>query len=307
MQTISVGGTAGLPNLAKPDYESRVNRVIDFVLQNLAAPLELDRLAQIANFSPFHFHRIFKALMGETLSDFVRRVRLQRAIQMMSFRRTTRLTDIALACGFASSSDFSRSFKQHYGVAPSAFDLAAHRDAHRAGFTPGMARLPSGLNPDGFKISLRRVSSQFVAYIRVSDCYSNRAGESPIQRVQQWAEQRGFAQGQWLGYMWDDPEVVPREQCRYDLGVRIPHRIQAEGEICCIEFPPMTLATVEMYGGIDLELRAIDWFYGTWLPASGYVPDEQPCFEAFVGRPFAHGNEYFELQLQFPVVKCDMA
>jgi AraC family transcriptional regulator len=63
----------------------------------------------------------------------------------------------------------------------------------------------------------------------------------------------------------------------------------------------MTVADVEMKGGIDLELRALQWLYGTWLPRSGLVPDDQPGFEAFVGRPFAHGGEYFELNLQVPV------
>ena len=48
-------------------------------------------------------------------------------------------------------------------------------------------------------------------------------------------------------------------------------------------------------------MRALDWLFGTWLPASGYVPTEQPCFEAWISRPFAHGTEHFELRVQIPV------
>ncbi len=54
--------------------------------------------------------------------------------------------------------------------------------------------------------------------------------------------------------------------------------------------------------GIDLELRAIDWLYNTWLPGSGFVPDHQPGFEAWHGLPFAHGDEHFEIDAQLPVV-----
>ena len=55
----------------------------------------------------------------------------------------------------------------------------------------------------------------------------------------------------------------------------------------------MTVAQIEIRGGIDLELRALQWVYGAWLPRSRYVPDDQPGFEAWIGRPFAHGTEHF--------------
>ena len=70
-----------------------------------------------------------------------------------------------------------------------------------------------------------------------------------------------------------------------------------------LDFPAMRVARVLIRGGIDLEMRALDWLFGTWLPRSGYVPDEQPCFEAWVGRPFAHGFERFELAVHLPVLR----
>src|SRR5580692_8768961 len=88
------------PRLAKScesaDYTDRVNRAIDYVTRNLAEPLKLDDVARVACFSPFHFHRIFRAIMGETLHDFVKRTRLERALFLMSFDERRTLTDIAL-------------------------------------------------------------------------------------------------------------------------------------------------------------------------------------------------------------------
>ena len=63
----------------------------------------------------------------------------------------------------------------------------------------------------------------------------------------------------------------------------------------------MTVAEVAIRGGLDLELRALQWLYGSWLPRSGFVPDDQLGFEAWNGRPFANGTEYFELAAQLPV------
>ena len=66
------------------DYVERVNRAIDHIVRNLAQPLSLEEVSEAACFSPFHFHRVFKALLGETLNQFVKRQRLERALYLMS-------------------------------------------------------------------------------------------------------------------------------------------------------------------------------------------------------------------------------
>ena len=72
-----------MSDLANLTYVDRVNRAIDFILQNLAEPLKLDDVARAAHFSPFHFHRVFRSLVGETLNNFVKRVRLERALYLL--------------------------------------------------------------------------------------------------------------------------------------------------------------------------------------------------------------------------------
>src|SRR5262249_2824135 len=99
-------------------YQVRINRGIDYVSEHLDEPLPLEKLARLAHFSPFHFHRIFRALVGEPLHAFVRRLRLEKAVFRMRHGPKATLTEIALGCGFASSSDFSRAFKQVYGFSP---------------------------------------------------------------------------------------------------------------------------------------------------------------------------------------------
>ena len=163
-------------------------------------------------------------------------------------------------------------------------------------------RLPAGENPDGFEAQLRELPARTVAYIRVLDPFKGRAVMDAAERLIVWAETRGLADGQWLGYMWDDPEIVALEDCRYDVGIEVEH-VEASGEVGRFEFPPMLVAQVEVRGGIDLELRALDWLFRTWLPRSGYLPADEPNFEAWLGRPFAYGSEHFELFVQLPVNK----
>lgn len=299
------------PKLANFDYVYRVNRAVDHVTRNLDQPLRLEEVAKTACFSSYHFHRIFRALMGETLAAFVKRVRLERSVYLLSHRNGATLTEIGLACGFSSSSDFSRSFRGQYGVAPSRFDVEGFRLSGRkalevASTPPGerhkLKRLPAGKNPDGFAVNLRELPARRVAYIRVHRPYEGDHVVQALKRLLAWAEARGLADGQWLGYQWEDPEIVPLEKCRYDAAVEVPATVTADGEVSINTFPPCLIAEIEIAGSIEVELRALDWLYRTWLPNSGYAPAHQPAFEAWNGRPFAHGMEHFELRVQLPVV-----
>jgi AraC family transcriptional regulator len=290
-------------------YIQRINLAIDHIVGHVAEPLRLRGLARVAMLSPFHFHRVFQALVGSTPADFVKRLRLEKALGLMSRSPSTSLTTIALACGFSSSSDFSRSFKQRFGVPPSSFDIKAWRAAHGAELNaiveqavklPHIDRLPPRHNPDAFRVKIRDLPARTVAYIRVAQSYQGYAVTKAVKTLIAWAERNGFADGQWLGYQWDNPEITALEDCRYYVAVEA-NRFNPKGEVVRYHFPAMTVAQVEIRGGIELELRALQWLYGSWLPRSGYVPDDQPCFEAWSGRPFAHGIDYFELLVQLPV------
>lgn len=299
----------GLPNLAKFDYVDRVNRAIDHAVRHLAEPLPLADLARVARFSPYHFHRIFSALMGETVHAFVKRVRLERALYLMSHQSGLSLTQVAFACGFSSSSDFSRSFRARYPVSPRGLDIERFRSERRADLLETLAPqqrhrlagLPAGENPDGFTVRLRPVPARRVAYVRVFHPYDGGV-PAAAARLVAWAEARGLADGQWLGYQWEDPETVPLEQCRYDVGLEIPREVVVRDEVGTIEFPAMTLAEIDVVGPVDLELRALQWLYRAWLPTSGFAPDHQPCFEAWHGRPFAGGGPDVDLSVQLAVV-----
>lgn len=258
--------------------------------------------------SPFHFHRVFQALVGSTPAEFVKRLRLERALGLMS-RRATSLTAIALECGFSSSSDFSRCFRRRYGVPPSSFDIGAWRRARAseldailgpAGGPLHVDRLPPRRNPDSFRVKILELPSRAAAYMRVDDPYRGGGVLDAVRALVAWAERGGLADGRWLGYQWDDPEVTSLEDCRYYVAVEA-ERFTPRGRVGRHRFPPMTVAQVEIRGEIDLELRALRWLYGSWLPRSGYLPDDQPCFEAWIGRPFAHGAQHFELFVQLPI------
>jgi AraC family transcriptional regulator len=252
--------------------------------------------------------------VGEALGAFVTRVRLERALYLLSHRPGTSFTELALACGFSSSSSFSRSFRRHFGVSPRRFDVERFRAVRREEMQLTLAppeerhrldRLPPGDNPDGFRVRIRDVPSRRVAYLRVRRPYEPGRVLATAEWLLDWARKRGLARGQWLGYQWEDPEIVPLEKCRYDVGLVVPESASIDGGVGETRFEAMKVAEIEIAGSVELELRALDFLYRTWLPRSGYAPDHQPAFEAWNGEPFSHGQSHFEIRVQLPVVDAD--
>ena len=130
-----------------------------------------------------------------------------------------------------------------------------------------LASLPPRLNPDRFRVRIRDLPTRSVAYIRVSRPYQGDAVIRAAQHFVAWAERQGLANGPWLGYQWDNPEITSLKDCRYHVAVEA-ERFTPRGEVSRFQFPPMVVAEVEIRGDLDLELRALQWLYGTWLPRS---------------------------------------
>ena len=102
------------------DYTQRIYLVFEFIDNHLEAELSLNQIAEIAFFSPFHFHRVFKYATGETLNEYVTRRRIKKAALDLLHKHEA-ITAIAHQYGFGDISSFSRSFKKHFGVSPTQF------------------------------------------------------------------------------------------------------------------------------------------------------------------------------------------
>ncbi len=286
-------------------YLEGVNLAIEHIISRLDQPVRLRDVARAARFSPYHFHRVFQSFVGETPFEFATRLRLDRALVRMAYAPREPLTRVALDCGFASLSDLSRAFRKRFGVPPRRFDLARWRQEHRDRLEslvgiPSITRSPPRANPDGFRVRIREIPPREVAYVRVANPYKGGGVIAAAARLVEWAEHQQCADGAWLGFQWDSPELVPLERCVYHVGV-VAGRFRPTAEVGRYRFPRMLVAEVEVLGSIDLELRALQWLYSAWLPRSGYLPDDHPCFEAWVGRPFEHGTSHFHLHAQLPI------
>lgn len=101
------------------EYRYRVNHVVNYMEEHLTEPLTLKEVSDVAAFSPFHFHRVFKVVMGENVHGFTRRIRIEKAIKLLLFHPNRSITDIALDCGLQTPAHFCRVFREHTGLSAS--------------------------------------------------------------------------------------------------------------------------------------------------------------------------------------------
>lgn len=98
------------------EYLSRINRTFDYIEANIEKPMTLEELATVANFSKYHFSRIFQTIVGETPFHFIQRVRLEKAAMMLLYNRHEPVTEIAYKCGFSDVAIFSRNFRSYFRI-----------------------------------------------------------------------------------------------------------------------------------------------------------------------------------------------
>ncbi len=288
-------------------YQGRVNRVIDYIKDHLTEPLPIGKLARLAHFSPFHFHRIFRALVGEPLHACVKRLRLEKAIQQILYSPGATLTEIALASGFASSSDFSRAFKQAYGFSPRhcsrerlAEDSKIRQDLFaNAGY--GFGKLPAG-NPDRFRVRLVDRPKQRVAYVRVIGAFSRDKTRAGFDRLMNWGRRRAVLPGATLlGMSRDHPESTPMHKYQLDWCLVVPPGLDTGDEVSVAEIPANCFAVVRSAGDVHTETRAWRHLYESWLPASGYQPTNDPSMGVYRRTPLELDWEQYDLDCCLPV------
>jgi AraC family transcriptional regulator len=274
------------------DYKQRLLRVLVHIQGHLDESLALDELAGLACFSPFHFHRIFKGMVGESVKEHVRRLRLERAAGRLKLGAQP-VVQIAMEAGYESHEAFTRSFRSAFGVSPSGF-RSSNQQAR-------VAAAPSGLHfadgrrvghfktiqPGGKKMEVKIVQRPAlrVAFMRHVGPYS--AVGKTWERFLPLLGKEGLLGGdtQFIGICHDDPEVTPQDRVRYDACVSIDERFSPVREIGVQVIAGGEYAMTTHFGPYDKLGQTYARLLGQWLPRSGRQLRSCPCFEVYLNDP----------------------
>jgi AraC family transcriptional regulator len=293
----------------RAEYARRMNRVLDHIDRHLASPFDLTQLADVANFSRFHFHRVFAAWMGETLGDYARRRRLEVAAMRLSCVSSASVLDTALATGFGSGEAFARAFKLKFGCTPTAWrhGSAARRSEQMAAIRARQAaresnpdQVPSNLDQappaplhdhghstqsngeNNMEVRVIDLPAVRVAYQRTIGPYGPAIGTFWRDSVAPWMAAHGLGEQLCFGIGHDDPCITPPDKCRYDACVAVPDGFVASGQVNVCVLPGGRYAVADFKGHTANIGDAWMTLLREWLPSSGMQCDERPCFEQFL-------------------------
>ena len=260
-------------------YQRQLDAVTDYIYAHLDDDLSLETLAHVSGFSRYHWHRIYRAVRGETAAQTVRRLRLERAAAMLT-ETSWPVERIAWKAGFTGTEVFSRAFLRSYGTTPSRF----RNDGRAASSGSSMMSCGSGLTSPvreapGWPV---RVEARCGYRLAVSE---HRGSYLDIGRAFSRVRDRVGSGSLMVAIYEDDPDAVPPADLRsaagtvVDPGTRIPHDL-AERLV-----PAGRYAIMRYVGPYSSMHVAYLWLYGQWLPSSGEEPRDHPVIEEYLTDP----------------------
>lgn len=282
-------------------YRARINKVIDYIQAHVHEPVSLDNLANVACYSPFHFHRVFRAVTGETVNEYVGRARCEKAARLLRFSKKP-ITAIAVECGFSSAATLTRAFTGYFEISPGAYRKGGEIKKSKIGkdFFP----VQSYHCDREFDVEIRRYPERRIAYIRVTDAFRQGVVLRAFESLVVWAKEKNLFDSQTIfGMSKDDPEITPKEKYRYDVCITLPPDVKIEEEepVSTTVLPPCRYAVTRVSGDLQLVGEAFHYLFDQWLINSDYECETQPGMEVYRDKENICNWEHFELDIMIPI------
>lgn len=285
---------------SRTEYKARLDAVILYMHEHLAGEIDLAELAKVAGFSPFHFHRLFTSLTGETPQQYLMRMRLEMAANMLVKYFGYSITEIAMQCGFSSPSTFARAFKAHFGVSATAYRAAEEKP------------VPVGVKPISFsrddlpalKIETKTVPDWNLAYVSNLNGYDLPLICKAWNQLQRWAVSQGLLKKETraLGISFDDPLITDPKKCRYYACLTIPEGFMPRPPIGFMKLAG-SKCLVAHVSCLPHQIQAVYMYlYRDWLVESGFQPDNLPPYEVYLNRPEENPDGRLVMDIYIPIV-----
>lgn len=274
-------------------YETRLNRVIDHIYEHLEDDIRLEDLAEVACLSPYHWHRIYTAMRGETIAGTIRRLRLLRAADRLANSDMT-VAAIAERAGYASADAFGRAFREAYGQTPAAYRAAGSHAAFKvANRARSAAEFPVTL------VTLPTLRCAAIphrgSYMGIDQAMSRLFAQLSAQAILP-------PEPHMMAMFFDDPDLTPTDELRSKACVPV-----AEDAVIAEPVEDTVLRGGRYarlsYTGPYADMRdAYRWLFGVWLPGSGHEADDAPVFEAYLNDPSAVPPTELRTDIHLPLV-----
>jgi len=283
-------------------YIEQINRVQDYIENHIDEPLTIKGLSQIANFSEYHFQRIFGVVTGENLYGFIKRIRLEKAAYMLLADKERTIIDIAMSVGFSSQASFAKAFKSKYSISASNY-RKINGLVNEVNFIPEWLQ-DSDMTIEPVNIETRMERKTQVIYTRYTGSYK---GDSELflglfNKLYQWANQRQLISpdSRWFVIYHDFGNETNEEHLRLSVCMSVNRNVATSQDVGILTLSEgmygvgSFLVNPREYG------KAWYYMYAKWLPNSGYKPDDRFSFEHY--PPVIEQGDKRLVEIYIPIV-----
>jgi len=278
------------------DHRKPVFKAMDYISQNLHLNPTLAEIANSVALSSFHFHRLFRAQVGETVAAFTRRLRMERAATWLLAFPQEDITGLAFRIGFSSSQNFAKAFRAHFSVSPGEFrrrHIPATK-SKRGNVTAPKSPYSHFADPTIGLLAaqITQLSARRVAYMRRFGPYGKETCQQTHQDLLASLPARTPSQpAGTLCIYWDAPEITSASRCRTDVAVEIGSAEKTGRGIAVQTLQGGTYAVCK-FAVFDEQLeQAWEWAF-TWIAALGFIKSDKPCYEYYYNETDVSQNYY---------------
>ncbi|MFM5751224.1 GyrI-like domain-containing protein [Aeromonas veronii] len=272
------------------DYRKPVFKAMDYISHHLDDNPGLDEVAAAAAISTFHFHRIFKTMVGETIAGFTRRLRMERAARRLLASPQSDITTLALAAGFSSSQNFAKAFRLHFAMSPSEYrqQLGGNWKS-KIGNDPlpfdtydGLVMHPVTEHPGLLQgSSVRQMPARRVAYMRRLGLYGKETCEQAHRDLLAlFASDEAMTPAGTLSLYWDIPDITDETRCRTDVCIELGPEIPAGRQLTTQIIAAGPYAVCQFIARGDQLVACWETAF-RWVVGQGLNCDDRPCYEQY--------------------------
>lgn len=279
-------------------YYERINKLVTYINSNLEKDLDLNYLAEISCFSPYHFHRIFRAFLNESLGSYIIRRKIETAASLIMHSNLP-INEIALKVGYDIPSSFNKAFQKRFACPPTEFK-EKHLNTNLINYiTMGKKKEIIKLKP-----SIKNLKSKKVVFVQSIGNYSGEGTGRAWEKVCEFAQKNKLFgwKTEFIGISHDDPNVTDSEKLRYDACIAVTKEVKPEGEVGFKEIEGGKFAIFLHKGPYENFQHTYDAIYKSWLPESGVELRNEPCFELYLNDPKKTKPEKLKTEIFIPIV-----
>jgi AraC family transcriptional regulator len=246
-----------------------INQSIDYIIQHFDENLSISDVAGHFHFSKYYFCRSFKEATGESVYEFIKRLKMDQSAIDIKLEKDKPITDIGLNYGY-SSSNYSTAFKKHHSLSPIEFRNTTFVTSKSNPFYPEGHSSFDTFDTYNNKIEIQELSDYLVIYERMIGNY--------IELKERWFafldKYKDYIKADTIlmERFYNDPVITNLNGCICDICITTDKHCELDNVTTVMGG---RFAKYQFEGEIQNIFCAIQGIFSIWLPASGYEMDKR--------------------------------